>query len=164
MVREIPLTQGFVALVDDEDYERVMQFKWYAHRDNGNVYARSDIRRNGKKVSLRLHRFILDAPPDVLVDHADGNGLDCTRRNIRFATVSQNNANKNTPGSSSGYRGVVLDRRRGTWTARISVNGHEFNRFGFGNPRDAARAYDVMAIEHFGQFARPNFPIGDDAP
>jgi hypothetical protein len=98
-MKEIPLTQGYVALVDDEDYGRVSLYKWYAHKDPSSdpnrplIYAqRSSRRPDGKRFTLLMHRFILgDSGPDI--DHWDRNGLNNQRGNLRACNQSQNNAN-----------------------------------------------------------------------
>src|SRR4051812_204373 len=103
MVREIPLTQGYVALIDDEDYERVAARKWHVtNTGKSTPYAGTMVRR-GKRI--RLHRFLLDAPAGLLVDHRNRNGLDCRRENLRLATHAQNQSNLIRPRKGT-YRGV----------------------------------------------------------
>ena len=74
-MKEIQLTQGKVALVDDEDYERVNQFKWHAHRNGNTVYAKRNIAINGKWKIQLMHRFIMgDTLGKSQIDHIDGDG------------------------------------------------------------------------------------------
>ncbi len=159
-MKEIPLTKGYVALVDDEDYERVAAFKWTAltaKRKHGIVVY--GYRREGWDNATRkwtrmvyLHQFIMDAPSGFDVDHRDGNGLHCWRGNLRVGTRSQNLANNRRHIGASGYRGVSFDD--GKPFAQISAQ-----RLGtFETAEDAARAYDAAAIQRFGEFARLNFP------
>lgn len=91
-MRKIKLTRGMYAMVSDEDYERVSQFKWYANpgRRQGSVqscYARC-------RAAGYMHRFIMGYPSHKVVDHIDGNGLNNQRENLRVVTVAENNLNK----------------------------------------------------------------------
>jgi hypothetical protein len=161
-MKEISLTKGQVALVDDADYERVSQFKWQARKPKGSktMYA---VGRVGKHGFMRLHRFILGIDdPRTQVDHRDLNGLNCQRSNLRVATDSQNHANvtKNS-NNTSGYKGVGWYAQKGKWRAR-SREGSRFIHLGyFHSKEDAARAYDAHAKARFGEFARLNFPDAD---
>lgn len=85
-MRSVSLTRGYEAVVDDEDYDLVSQFKWYANVSGRTVYAE----RKTRRVQMSMHRLILDAPAHLCVDHIDGNGLNNTRANLRLATRQQN--------------------------------------------------------------------------
>lgn len=159
-MREIPLTQGKVALVDDEDYERVSALKWYAMFLNGTTfYAASWV--GGKNVYL--HRFVLRLPPRIpIIDHKNHDGLDCRKGNLRLCDKSQNAANrKKRRVGSSKFKGVCLDRSRGDrpskWLAYIGAGGK--TRIGyFKTEEEAAMAYDELAVALYGKFALLNFP------
>jgi hypothetical protein len=157
---EVPLTQGKVALVDDEDYERVSQFKWHAKRvpDSDRFYAARNVPNPlGRRGYQRLHSFILDAAPGQEIDHQDGEGLNNTRANLRFATTAQNQANQRPSRSNTtGFKGVSW--HRGRYRARVKVNGNIISLGVYDTGEEAARAYDQAAIEHHGEFAHPNFP------
>lgn len=152
---------GHVALVDDEDFERVSRFKWKAKRPRNVIYA---VRRvtagwvNGKQKQreVRMHRFILDFP-DYEVDHRNLNGLDNQKHNLRPATASQNRMNspRRIP-PASGYRGVR--RLSGKYAAQICVNYQQHHIGLFETPVEAAVAYDAAAIKLYGVFATLNFP------
>lgn len=166
-MKEIPLTRGKVALVDDEDFDRVSQFKWSAYENCGLWYAtrRAKVseRESGAIATqnISLHRYILNPPSDVLVDHRNGNGLDCQKDNMRLATHTQNTQNQQRlhKTNKSGYRGAYV--LRGKWRASIRVN-HKFIWLGtFKNGEEAARAYDAAAIKYRGEFASPNFKAID---
>jgi len=154
MVREIPLTQGYVALVDDEDYERVMQFKWHARVQPHTVYAGTSDPTDYNKV-IYLHRLIIGAPKGTRVDHRHGNGLDCRRSELRLADASQNSANKKAMPNKWGYRGVIS--RIYGFQAAIEVNGKKRSSRYFKTPREAALEYDRLARHHFGEYACVNF-------
>jgi hypothetical protein len=147
MVKEISLTQGQVALVDDEDFERVNQYKWNAnyHKLQKQHYAERGIhicRINGKTKTktIRMHRFIMDAPKGKSVDHINHNTLDNRKENLRIVSHRENHQNRKNKGASK-YPGVCFDKRRGTWYARIRI-GKRCNWLGsFDDEKDAARAY-----------------------
>jgi hypothetical protein len=158
-LREIHLGQGFVALVDDEDYERVSHLSWYAQVTPSTAYAvhNKRIPNQGWK-KLRLHRLIMGAPDDAEVDHIDGNGLNNQRYNLRIVTRADNMKNKNIyKNNSSGYKGVTWDTSRNKWRAQVGFNGKSVTIGRFGNLEDAAQAYDDKATQLFGEFANLNF-------
>jgi hypothetical protein len=162
---EIPLTKGKVALIDDEDSARVMAHKWtamFVPKSNKWYARRNTVRReNGRKCqqSILLHRFIIDAPPHLQVDHINNDGLDNRRSNLRFASNAQNHANmKMSTKNKSGFKGVCWLKERRRWLASITVNQTTHYLGHFKDPLDAARAYDAKARELCGEFARLNFP------
>jgi hypothetical protein len=158
-MKEIPLTQGKVALVDDEDYEWLSQWKWlYVRSTNDLGYAaRSQWLGNGKYKTIFMHRAILGAQKGHKVDHWDVNGLNNQRHNLRLATDSQNTCNqrKHRDGKSH-YKGVHWDKHAAKWRATIGWRGHWKHLGLFLNEEDAARAYNVGAREYHGEFARLN--------
>lgn len=95
-MREIPLSKGMVALVSDEDYDRVSQFKWYASLESRGTkwYAVRKVTIDGKRVKIRMHRFIVGLPPGKedtrIVDHKNDNGLDNTRPNLEVTNQVEN--------------------------------------------------------------------------
>ena len=152
--KEIALSAGLVSLIDEEDYDCLNQLKWHV---NGNGYAvREEYDGYGNQVRyVQMHRQLLGAKEDVQVDHINGDRLDNRRCNLRIATDHQNRVNKKRYSTNkSGYKGVT--KRRGMFCARITVNGVRITLGEFRNPIDAARAYDLAAIQNFGEFARVN--------
>jgi hypothetical protein len=163
--KEIHLTQGQTAVVDDADFDSLASFRWRAFRRRDKFYA---VRTGGwGNVMVLMHRQILDAAPGQAVDHKNGNGLDNRRCNIRISTRCGNQQNvAKRPGLSSKYKGVCR-RPSGKWEASIydgPVNrrGHAAARYlgRFDVELDAAMAYDAAARTSFGEFARLNFPDG----
>ncbi len=156
MSKDIPLTQGYVAIVDDGDYQELAQYKWYAHRvTGGDFYAvRNTPTINGKRLKVKMHRQILGAMPTEQVDHRSHDTLDNRRANIRKCTRSQNQANREKKrGCASRHKGVTRRKDSTRWRARIKHQGR-WHRLGtFDDERDAARAYNVAALEYFGEFA-----------
>jgi len=153
MTKAIPLRNGMIAIVNDQDYARVMAHNWYASCPRKIWYAVTKI--DGKVVSLQ--RFIMRPPPEHQVDHVNGNPLDCRRSNMRPCTNKENSRNRG-PRSDSPWPYKGIRRRYGHWTARVRSDGITHDLGTFDSPEAAARAYDTAAVEHHGAFARLNFP------
>ncbi len=155
-MKQIPLTQGKFAIVDDEDFERISQLKWHAHRRRNTYYAKKHITENGRYVHLPMQNAVMDVPRSVLVDHKDRNGLNNTRNNLRICTKAQNQRNQGRRcDNTSGFKGV---RRHGEkWQAQIALNGVQKHLGNFNTPEEAAHAYDKAARELHGEFAYLNF-------
>jgi hypothetical protein len=151
MSKEIILSQGKVALVDDEDYEWLNQWKWWF---NSRGYAHRIIYENGKqKGHIYMHRLILNTPSDLDVDHINHDGLDNRRSNLRQCTRSQNLANqKMRKINTSGKKGVSWHKTNKKWSANIGFN-HKLIHIGyFDNICDASIAYKNKAHELYGDF------------
>lgn len=153
-MKEIPLTQGKVALVDAKDYSRVAQHSWYADRHENNFYAACRI--EGRKTYL--HNFVLG---ERGVHHKDGNGLINCRHNLVPATQQENSRAKcrKAPGATSQYRGVSWLPRLAKWHAQIYTGQRQCYLGVFKSEVAAARAYDAAASKFFGEFAALNFPV-----
>lgn len=162
-MRTIPLTQGKVAFVDDEDLERVMAagpwHLWRARSGRRTMYAKHSSNRLPNQMTVLLHRFILGAEPGQLIDHINGDGLDNRRANLRFCSASQNiqNQGKAHTGTSR-FKGVHWNRARCRWYARGGP--HQRYLGSYDVEEEAARAYDVAARDAFGEYARLNFRTG----
>jgi hypothetical protein len=151
----IPLTQGQFAQVDDSDYEWLNQWKWCAYKDNNTYYAvRSIVLDDGKQVSIRMHREIMNTPKGMDCDHRDHNGLNCQRFNMRNCTRSQNLMNKRSRGSSR-YLGVSIIKGKYNTYIRANILGTRLGTFR--TEEEAAKAYDEKAKILYGEFANLNF-------
>lgn len=158
---QIPLTRGHTAIISSVDVD-LTQLKWCSviHPDSLTVYAQRAIKINGKRGTQVIHRVIMERilgrplAKNELVDHEDRNGLNNRRENLRLATRSQNVWNRNTNSkNTSGYKGVFWYKRSQVWKAMITVHKHQKFLGYFHDPKDAARAYNKAALEHFGEFA-----------
>jgi hypothetical protein len=159
-MKTIPLSKGMNAIVDDEDFDILSNFRWQAHKHHsGAFYAtRSSSRAGGKcKRFIQMHRVIAGAPDGLHVDHINGNPLDNRRSNLRFATNSENIRNANIPcTNTSGFKGVVFEPSRRSYRAIITVDGRKKHLGRFKTAREAGAAYDAAARSFFGDFARTN--------
>ena len=149
----IPLTKGYVAVIDTADAPLVLAYKWCAVRPRGET-AYATTRVNGAPTSL--HRLLMQSPP-CDVDHINGDGIDCRRANMRLATRSQNIVNK-PPSGALGIKGVHNYKGSGRYTAKICVGGKQKHLGSFPDSISAGRAYDRAAFDAYGEYAWLNFP------
>lgn len=151
MTIEILLTQGQIALIDDEDYELVSQYKWYASYDNKtkSFYARTAVRRpDGRRTSLSMHRLItkLEKGNPLQVDHLKHNTLDNRKESLKIGTCQDNSRNKRKQrNNTSGYIGVYWQKRDKKWMAYIKLNNKMVYLGYFNSKHDAARRYNEVA-------------------
>lgn len=162
-MREIQLTQGKVALVDDEDYEEVSRHKWHAVLKRGcrTWYAMTNIRRDdGKRTTIEMHALIMGKDPaGRQIDHADLDGLNNRRSNLRYATRSEQRQNIAADrDNKTGFKGVTLSyRSTGLYVAQLGMKTQRVTIGYFKTAEEAAKAYDAKAREVYGAFARTNF-------
>jgi hypothetical protein len=158
-MKEIQLTKGFVALIDDEDYDLLIQFNWHVRDDRNNLYAATNLAINGRGRTVPMHRIIMNTPLGLEVDHRDHNGLNNQKHNLRNCTRTENGRNcRPKINCKSKYKGVKFDNKH--------INGKVYNYIradiqntyigSFKTEEDAARAYDKKAIELYGEFANLN--------
>lgn len=153
-MKTIPLTRGYEAIVDDEDYEELSKYKWCV--DIGEHGAVRAVRRQRPRL---MHRALLNAE---LVDHVNGNALDNRRSNLRAASPSQNSANRHKIRSKYGLKGIyrAKDNRAKPWRAAAVLSGKRHCSRWFETAIEAAKAYDEMAVQLFGEFAVTNRQLG----
>lgn len=159
----IHLTQGKVTFVDDEDYERLSEFKWYYNRRDNCAKCEVHVPGAKRKKSILITHEILQT--DKWVDHKDGNRLNNQKFNLRECTNSQNQQNKTKTKrrTSSKYKGVHFHCLCNNWQANIEFQSLFGQRTcthlgSFATEEEAAKAYDEAARHHFKEFAALNFP------
>lgn len=161
-MKRILLTTGEYTLISDEDFNKVNKWKWFFPQTiSKDKYVKGHIYyKNGKKKSVRLHRWILDAPNNMVVDHIDGNVLNNQRNNLRICTRGQNalNKHKTTSNTSSKYIGVSWNTHWKKWSARITYDDRYYSLGYYHDEKQAALVRDEAAKRLHGDFAKLNFP------
>lgn len=153
-MRQISLTKGAYATVDDADFEALSKYSW-CFSNTG--YAVRGTMKGGESRIYLMHREILGAKPDEEIDHVDGNRLNNQRSNLRLCSSAENKHNRGkSKNNTSGYKGVHWNKQNGKWRSRIMVNRRVYHLGFFENSEDAAKAYDIAALKYHKDFARVN--------
>ncbi len=157
-MKEIQLTQGQVALVDDEDFEYLTSRKWWAHKErNERWYAES----KEKGVKIHMHRVITNAPSGFEVDHINHNGLDNRKENLRVCTKSENIQNSRLrKDNTSGLRGV--SRNGSGWKALLRKDNTTVFDKTYKTKNEASEAYNEAAKKYFGKHAFLNPEVNNE--
>lgn len=159
MTKKLEITgkRAGYALVDDDLYEYLNQFKWNMNRDG--YVKRGEYSRlpNGKlkRTEVKLHRLVMDTPKGMVTDHINGDRLDNRRENLRVCTVKQNSWNKRPRGSLN-IVGVWFDPARSKFVAHIAKAGHKVTIGRYDTAQEAANARDKVAGELYGEYAYLN--------
>jgi len=161
-MKHILLNKGKKAIVDDEDFERLNKYKWhygsrhYALRTTHRGYSEDGKRITG---SIWMHREVINTPEGLFTDHINGDTLDNRKENLRVVNSNQNNRNSKIPShNTSGYKGVSEDKRnlKNRWQAYITIDNKKKHLGYFYSKEDAAKRYNEVAREVFGEYARLN--------
>lgn len=159
-MKEIQLTQGKVALVDDEDYEELSKYKWYANKQvNGKLYAFRKAAQDSVTHKIRpiyMHRVIMNTPQGMRTDHINNDGLDNRKVNLRVCTQSENLCNRGmNKNNTSGFKGVYSrkDKRNSVWVAEVSIHGKKKYIGNYLTSQKAHEAYREACIKYHGEFA-----------
>ena len=152
-MKQIQLTQGKVAIVDDEDFEELNKFKWYCKRG----YAVRTTRIDDKYQTQFIHRIVNDTPDGLFTDHINSNKLDNRRQNLRSCTIAENSKNRKlSKNNSSSFKGVSFNKEKGKWIARIRVNNKNKFLGYYDSAEEAASIYDKASIELHKEFCKTN--------
>ena len=157
-MKQIPLSQGLFALVDDEDYDFLMQWKWTANKERKTFTAYRNQHTPKPRKFIYMHRLIMGITDTLIfVDHIDGNGLNNQKSNLRACSNAQNLMNRpSNKNNTSGFKGVIFDSKNQKWIAQIMVNRKSIKLGRFSDKKDAAIAYNNAAKIYFGEFAHLN--------
>ncbi len=150
------------ALVDNEDFKEVSQWRWYGLKTNSGIYAYTYCWYNSKRIALLMHRLILslEIGSKMEGDHKGGNRLNNQRNNLRICNHQQNMFNmKSTAKSLSKYKGVSWNKNAKKWMAYIQYNNKLTNLGYYQNEIEAAKIYNKAAEKLFGEFASLNIVV-----
>lgn len=149
-MKKIPLTQNKFALVDDDMYEELSKYKWFAFKGVRSFYAGRSQQVNGKARQVKMHRFIMNAPAGLYVDHINQDGLDNQKHNLRLVTASENSFNRPmNKNNKSGYRCIRWYKQTNKWMLQMKDTTVGY----FANLDDAVKTYNIKAKEYWGDFA-----------
>lgn len=164
-MKEIFLNKNKFAIVDDEDYEYLMQWKWRVS-NAGYAVRTQHLGFNGKRYgtkTISMHRVILgvgDEKCDLktnIVDHKNRNRLDNTKDNLRICNSLESARNRNKRSSNkSGFTGVHWHKLHSKWYSDVMVDGKRIFLGLFRDKIEAAESYNKAAIKYFGEFAKLN--------
>jgi hypothetical protein len=160
-IKELPLTQGKVALVDDEDYEWLSHWKCYANKRGYTYYALRSAWKDKYPHPIFMHREILGLVKNdgKIADHRNRNGLHNWKENLRIVTPAISILNrKENKNNTSGYRGVSWNKNAKKWIVNVGINKENKYCGLYLDPVIAAHIYDLEAIKYFGNNAILNFP------
>jgi len=162
LMKEIKLTKGFIAQVDNKDFKYLCQWNWIVRKSNHTYYAARTIQVDKKQKMIYMHRVIMNTPINLECDHEDHNGLNNQRYNLRNCTHNQNQMNKRYLGKSK-YIGVSVGEakyKNKTYkyiAAHICPSGIKIHLGRFKTEIEAAKVRDIASKKYFGEFANLNF-------
>ena len=164
----IPLTKGQFAIIDDEDYERINQWKWYSQKSNTGYYA---ARSMGRDKSRFMHYEVLNLAIGKdrkwVVDHINRNPLDNRKENLRICSTQQNLFNsgpKKKKGKTSYYKGIMFHQGHKRWAALLCYKRKQFHLGYFQTEYEAMTAYNLAVVKKMGDYAYVNRWRGPTLP
>ncbi len=154
MAKIINLTQNQIAIIDDEDYESLNQYKWHAQKASNGFYAVRCVYVNRKCIKLGMHRQVLPCLDNQEIDHKNRNTLDNRKSNLRIVTHAQNMKNRNKhKNNKSGIKGVYWDKRGKKWRSEIRVDGKKIHLGMFSDLMEAKTMRNNSEIKYFGEYS-----------
>lgn len=162
-MKQIPITQGRFAIVDDEDFERIAAHSWAINPQGTGYAVRKGSKRRGEPRTVHMHREVLGLTGGEIVDHINGNGLDNRKSNLRVADTQKNAFNRGKPNipCTSRFKGVISRKGSPSWHARIKFRDKCVELGAFRDEADAAAAYNLGARAFFGVYRRENQGVGE---
>jgi len=152
--------KGYTFLIDDEDYEKVMKYTWQINKQQeklGRIYLQTRLPSKEGRKHISFHRYIMGCinGDGKIVDHRDGNTLDCRKSNLRFCTKLENARNcKRNSKNTSGYKGVSYRKDIKKWIAGVYIKKHRIHLGYFPTPELARDAYVEASKKYYGDFRR----------
>lgn len=154
-MKYIQISKGHQAIVDDEDFDELSKYNWFAFDRKGERLVYAGCKLNHKNV--KMHRMVLGVKGNEIIDHKNGNGLDNRKENLRISSPSQNMWHRAMlKNNTSGFRGVSFRKNMNKWSAMIGVYRKPIYLGSFKTKEEAAKAYNDAAIKFFGEFANLN--------
>lgn len=157
-MKEIKLTQGKVALVDDDDFDKINQHRWALNPQGKGYAVRKGNKRRGEPRTIHMHRVVMCAPDGVQIDHINGNSLDNRKENLRLVDTQRNAFNRKKPNVSctSQYKGVIRRKNSPSWHVRIKFNDRQIELGSYSDEAFAAAVYNFASRIFFGVYRREN--------
>jgi hypothetical protein len=147
---------GYDVIISKSDSDRVKKKKWNrcGHKNKGPYFSHG-YREKGRTKQIILHRFLVDCPEGMYVDHINGNTLDCRRDNLRICTPAENSRNYPKPKTNtSGYKGVHYDKKSSKWRACIGFNNKLIHLGFFTDIEEAHNAYVKASKKYHKEYGR----------
>lgn len=153
----IPLTKDQTASIDLENYELIREYKWCANKHNNCWYAQTSKKFNNKVQKIYMHRLIMHAKKDQIIDHIDGNSLNNCRSNLRFCSHTENLYNTSARRNNKlGYKGIYWNKKEKKFRCYINVNKKNIHIGYFSTIEDAILSYNQAAQKYHKEFAKLN--------
>jgi hypothetical protein len=154
---------GNIVKFDIEDWDLVHEYQWRVSSDSNNPYVYSSRHKTINRIHMSMHRLVMGKKEydKCMIDHIDGDGLNNCKSNLRFCTASQNQANRKlSKNSKTGMKGVIYNKQTKLYVVHICKDRKHYMLGVFEDKIEAARAYDIKALELYGEFARTNKMLG----
>jgi hypothetical protein len=159
MKKYIQLKHG-IAIVNEQDFDKINQYKWSSIFCGKAKFPYAISSHFGKIVYM--HRIVIDAKSDQLVDHIDGNGLNNSRENLRFVTSSQNNMNQSKRSdNTSGHKGISWCPDREKYQVYVNIDRKRKSLGRYKTIEEAIYVRDQAAKSHYGEYARENSSLAE---
>ena len=153
MAKQIELTKGLFATVDDHNFEWLSQWKWQASGRFPFIYASRKIRlKSGKRKDILMHRVIARTPDGMLCDHINHDTLCNLEENLRNVTSAQNGWNRRGGCATTGEKNIYMTKH-GTFMVTIHKDRSLIFNKTFKTLEIAVTARNEVLKEHFGEYA-----------
>ena len=150
IMKEILLTKGQVAFVDDEDFDLLNQWKWQARFNKGSnsYYASRYIGGRGNRKYVAMHRVVMNAADTEIVDHIHHNTLDNRKSELRIVNKSLNGIN-----TTASNKGIYWDKQASKFKAQMKCAGKVIDLGFFDTVEEAINKRDEYSKKLFESYA-----------